>query len=232
MPFSSVLGANSVVKPGVCTSSTRPTVPYVGQLIFETDTNRLVVWNGSSWIYMVDADSPPGLEHIATFAATGTNRALLCDNIFSATYDNYRVTVRLNSTIQGNPCFYQYVDANGNQIAANYYGSAYMQDFTTGNNTFQTALYGTTIQYIGYLPNSGGGASMLVASMDIYMPFLTTIATAVVGTHSGINSGAWFAGGQILGQMNTAVRCRGLRFDNGGAGNLTGSVSIYGYRTL
>lgn len=49
MPFSSVLGASSVIKPGVCTSTTRPSVPYTGQLIFETDTNLVLAWNGSSW---------------------------------------------------------------------------------------------------------------------------------------------------------------------------------------
>lgn len=49
MPFSSVLGASSVIKPGVCTSSTRPTVPYEGQLIYETDTDLVLAYNGSSW---------------------------------------------------------------------------------------------------------------------------------------------------------------------------------------
>jgi len=51
MPFSSVLGANSVIRPGVCTSTTRPTVPYEGQLIYETDTDRVAAYNGSAWVY-------------------------------------------------------------------------------------------------------------------------------------------------------------------------------------
>lgn len=49
MPFSSVLGASSVIRPGVCTSTTRPTVPYEGQLIYETDTDLVLGYNGSSW---------------------------------------------------------------------------------------------------------------------------------------------------------------------------------------
>lgn len=32
-----------------CTSGTRPANPYLGQLIRETDTSKLLVWNGSSW---------------------------------------------------------------------------------------------------------------------------------------------------------------------------------------
>lgn len=52
MPLSSVLGAASVIKAGVVTSSTRPSVPYVGQMIYESDTNQVRAWNGSSWVYV------------------------------------------------------------------------------------------------------------------------------------------------------------------------------------
>jgi len=51
MPLSSVVGAQSIVKPGVCTSSTRPASPYDGQVIYETDTDLMLAYNGSSWVY-------------------------------------------------------------------------------------------------------------------------------------------------------------------------------------
>jgi len=41
---------NSILKPGVCTSTTRPSNPYEGQFIYETDTNALLVYDGSSWV--------------------------------------------------------------------------------------------------------------------------------------------------------------------------------------
>ena len=50
MAFSSVLGASSVIKPGVVTTATRPSSPYEGQAIYETDTDSLLVYNGTSWI--------------------------------------------------------------------------------------------------------------------------------------------------------------------------------------
>ena len=49
MPLSSVVGAQSIVKPGVCTSSTRPASPFEGQMIYETDTDRVLVYNGTAW---------------------------------------------------------------------------------------------------------------------------------------------------------------------------------------
>lgn len=40
------------LKPGVCLSTNRPTTPYTGQVIYETDTGYLRVWNGSAWDYL------------------------------------------------------------------------------------------------------------------------------------------------------------------------------------
>jgi len=39
------------LRSGVCTSTTRPTAPYEGQMIYETDTDKVLVWNGSAWLY-------------------------------------------------------------------------------------------------------------------------------------------------------------------------------------
>lgn len=40
---------NSIVQPGVCTSATRPSSPYEGQTIYETDTDRIRTWDGTNW---------------------------------------------------------------------------------------------------------------------------------------------------------------------------------------
>lgn len=37
------------LRAGVCTSTTRPTAPYTGQIIYEVDTGRMAVWSGSVW---------------------------------------------------------------------------------------------------------------------------------------------------------------------------------------
>jgi len=37
------------LKTGVCTSTTRPSGPYEGQMIYETDTDKVLVWDGSTW---------------------------------------------------------------------------------------------------------------------------------------------------------------------------------------
>ena len=37
------------LKNGVCTSTNRPANPYIGMMIFETDTNKVKVWLGGAW---------------------------------------------------------------------------------------------------------------------------------------------------------------------------------------
>ena len=91
MPLSSVLGASSVIKPGVCTSTTRPTVPYTGQLIFETDTSRLAVWTGSAWQYESAAAGPPGLVYITGASFSSVSSVSIPDNTFTSTHKNYSI---------------------------------------------------------------------------------------------------------------------------------------------
>lgn len=63
------------LRPGVCTSTTRPTNPYTGQLIFETDTFKLQFWNGSAWQGAVSAPAGTVEAYAGSTAPTGW---LLC----------------------------------------------------------------------------------------------------------------------------------------------------------
>lgn len=82
-----ISSANTGLRAGVCTSTTRPSSPYLGQLIFETDTFVLNFWNGSSWQGAVSA--PAGT--IEAFAgSTAPTGWLLCAGqaISRVTYAN------------------------------------------------------------------------------------------------------------------------------------------------
>jgi hypothetical protein len=47
----------------VCTSSTRPTGIAEGTMIYETDTNKVLVYNGSSWVEVNDLDNAGGASN-------------------------------------------------------------------------------------------------------------------------------------------------------------------------
>ena len=76
MPLSSVIGAQSIIKPGVCTSLTRPAAPFDGQVIYETDTNLLLAWNGAAW-----ETASPTKGVIAYTSATATTAYSAATNV-------------------------------------------------------------------------------------------------------------------------------------------------------
>ena len=78
------------LRPGVCTSSTRPTAPYEGQHIYETDTDFEFVWNGSAWvrIYTASTTTKGDLQTFSTVPtrlAVGTDGYALRANSSAAT---------------------------------------------------------------------------------------------------------------------------------------------------
>jgi hypothetical protein len=101
----------SALRPGICTSTTRPTTPYEGQVIYETDTDKTLVWNGSAWVFLsTNTANPVGLELITacTVSSAGgtaatvssgvvaigiSNTSVAIGSAFSSAYDNYRVVI-------------------------------------------------------------------------------------------------------------------------------------------
>jgi hypothetical protein len=61
------------LKTGVCTSTTRPSGPYEGQMIYETDTDMVAVWNGSAWRYVSATTPTNGTVLQIVTASTSTN---------------------------------------------------------------------------------------------------------------------------------------------------------------
>jgi microcystin-dependent protein len=59
------------LRPGVCTSTTRPSNPYIGQLVFETDTFVLKYWTGSVWQGAVSAPAGTMDLYAGSTAPTG-----------------------------------------------------------------------------------------------------------------------------------------------------------------
>ena len=71
----SAFGASGI-KPGVCTSTTRPSAPFEGMMIYETDTDMVALWNGSAWRYIAATTPTNGtvLQVVnATYATATTN---------------------------------------------------------------------------------------------------------------------------------------------------------------
>jgi hypothetical protein len=67
------------LRPGVCTSTNRPSSPFDGMLIYETDTNRVAVYDSSAWVYKTPASTTGSVLQVVstvksdTFSTTSTS---------------------------------------------------------------------------------------------------------------------------------------------------------------
>lgn len=130
------------LRPGVCTSTTRPGTPYTGQIIYETDTLRTLVYNGSSWLLYNSAGSysisgistkPNFLVYLSGGNGAAANGATLAYN--TAQYDDTS-SVSLSTgvfTVPANQAgIYQFVcNANCYNIGSS--GYFRIQILTTGS---------------------------------------------------------------------------------------------------
>lgn len=58
------------LRPGVCTSTTRPGSPFDGQLIYETDTNRVAVYDTNAWVYKTPASTTGSVLQVVSTTKT------------------------------------------------------------------------------------------------------------------------------------------------------------------
>lgn len=80
-------------RPGICTSTTRPTTPFEGQVIYETDTNQTLVYDGAAWVMVHDLDTPPGMVLVKTQTIGTTVSSVTVSSAFSADYDVYKIVI-------------------------------------------------------------------------------------------------------------------------------------------
>ena len=76
----SISNNSTGLRPGVCLSSSRPTAPYKGQMVYETDTDMLAIWNGTAWRY-VAATTPTN----GTVLQVVTNQPAFADQQVTST---------------------------------------------------------------------------------------------------------------------------------------------------
>ena len=96
MPLSTVLGAQSLVQPAVCTTATRPASPYTGQAIYDTTTATQLIWNGTAWV------GTGAVTLLETLSPSAASTAQFTTNSISSTYSYYTIFYKLDKTFRVN----------------------------------------------------------------------------------------------------------------------------------
>jgi len=206
----------SNLRPGICTSSTRPTTPYEGQVIYETDTNRVLVWDNAAWVAPNSTTTnPPALEFIKSQTVGTTVSSVTVTNAFSSDYDNYKIIISGIDTTNSFGNQFQMRLAN----AANHYGSIYADLYNGGVSQF----YRTNAQnqfWMGFCSPDND----LNVTFDIINP-QKAFRTTWNGFYHGSAVMGWLSGYYSLTTQFTDVT---FLVD---VGTMTGgTIRVYGYR--
>jgi hypothetical protein len=208
-------------------------------MIFETDTNRLVIYNGTSWVYVADTDSPPAMELISPTSVAGTgvtnssgnitfsgSSTVSVNGIFSSTYDNYKLIINMTNNSVNGSLWLRMRTAGTDNSSSNYTyaglnsysGSSITNAITSGGT--QTFFIASNMDTV-YYPN-------MPVTFDIFQPFLT-YRTAYYGfIPNPVNPQSYFS--YVGGAMSVTTSYDGFSIFNGNGGTISGSMRVYGYR--
>jgi len=228
MPITNYVPSSVLSKPGVCTSTTRPSTPYQGMVIYETDTARTLVWNGSAWVFLSTSSAGDvGLVKVIPTSVSGTGVSLGSDGTitfsstssmtvngaFSSTYDNYRMII---SNCVGSTSLSLRFSLNGLTSGVYNWAAPYG---TTSATVVGDGTSGATYWVICSVDVGDANSS----TIDIYGPFLAK-RTGMSGTGNGANVVSLY-GGQAV---DTNSRTGFTIITN--TGTVSGTLRLYGYR--
>ena len=177
----------SGIRPGVCSSTTRPTAPFTGQIIYETDTGYLRVWDGSNWDYLSQkqdtAQGFPAGDKLINYltpahAFDGAFRSVSggAANWYPLTTLSVTATTGTNALIIMQCLATHSIDNAGVGVTFS----------VSGATTFTAGQIGGTFQAYGTIAGAGGYQSL---SPTFYMTNLTAGSNTFTFNHYYIGSG-------------------------------------------
>lgn len=190
MGITQQIGASSIIKPGVCTSSTRPASPYEGQMIYETDTDLVRVWNGTAWRTTDSATSTSGsvLQIVQGTTSTPVTSS-------SATYVSTGLTATITPKSTTNKILVVVHQAGGDKSNAN---SANAINLRLMRGAAQMTLMAHSA---GYTATALNVRIATISTMYLDSPATTSATT--YSTEFFSNSGAASATLQVGGDLST-----------------------------
>lgn len=211
---------SSGFRPGVCTSTTRPTSPFNGQVIYETDTKQTLVWQGSAWVMLTDADAPPGMVLIKTQTVGTAVSSVEITNAFNADCDNY-VVHWVNGVSSGSGIVA--IQLSGATTANQYYSA--LIDVNIGTGAVAGQARNGTLAYADYVGYST--TTLSVVRCEIHNPYLakpTHFFSSMINPSGNIFPGTGWC------YHTASTSYTGFVMSVAGQTMTGGTIRVYGYR--
>lgn len=143
MGITQQIGASSLIKPGVIdNTAARPASPYEGQMVYEKDTDTLLIWNGTAWRYIAAATPTNGTVLQVVTATTSTEATNS-----TSTYADTNLTATITPKSSSSKILVQVVQAGCYVTSGNSENRIQMQLLRAGSGIFD--FTGTLHQYSG-----------------------------------------------------------------------------------
>ena len=219
MPISNL---GNGLRTGVCTSTNRPTTPYEGQVIYETDTDLSYIYNGSSWQQITGgtAVGNSGLVYVTSKTWTSTAAAQQIDNCFTSTYDNYLIDWSgVGSTVNDELLYARLVNGTTPDSSAIYYHSSAF----SGTSAMSVAYQGSqTENRVGLV-----GDTLFQGSLTLHNP-QTANKTSGLSTFFASSTNQ-FLNGNNAQMINNTTQYEGITLFPS-TGTWAGTITVFGYR--
>ena len=204
------------VKPGVCLSTNRPAAPFDGMVIYETDTDRAMVWNNSAWVVLSTGRANSlGLDLIKTQTIGSAVSSVTVSDVFSSTYDNYKIVVS-GGTSTGWTTLRLQIGSS----TTGYYVARASTSYA-GTASPAGLANGTEFIYIGTAaPNTNS------ANIDVQSPNLAKKTVVTSQDAAAVTTGeATFA----TGFLNDDIQHTSFKLFVSGQTLTGGTIAVYGY---
>ena len=209
------------IKPGVCTSTNRPANPFDGMVIYETDTDKVAVYDSSAWVYKTGTTAP-GLVYI-TQANPSSVTSVSINNCFTSAYENYRIVVNISSWAVADGNIGLRLRASGTDTTTNYLSQRH--GGVSGTSFGNANVLGTDEMYFGSYMNAAPRGCF--AAHDILAPQITsqTVMRGSLGWLDVVNGPSVAT---VWNAQSTATSFDGFTLI--GTQSFTGTIRVYGYQ--
>jgi hypothetical protein len=183
-------------------------------MIYETDTNRVLVWDNAAWVMIADTDTPPGLQLVKTQTIGSGVTTIVVSDAFNAEFDNYVVTIAGGAGTT-NTLFSMTLGSATSGYRWQYLYGSYGSTASAAGD-----IAGTGFPYVG----SVTGANIM-AKIEMMSPFLAR-PTRVF--YDGASIGNFT--GSTTGTQIDSTSYSSFTLTLGGGTVTGGVIRIYGYR--
>ena len=188
-----------------------------GQFAYLEDTNAVQYYDSAAW---QSVGTTPGLVCVKAETAFTTASSVPVDNVFTSSYTNYRIMIRMTAGGNINTSFQLRV---GGVTAT---GANYNSQIITASTTSVATVRVTS--GTSYNLNGVNGAFFTTNTLDIYAPALAEPTS--IQNHANQSDGAYTAPFVYFGNGNHTLSTAydGFVFTPSSS-TLTGTYTVYGY---